>query len=188
MPQEHVRQTKKVTDPAILEFDTAALLVALDEKRQEEGLSWKNATWAIWETSSALNLQRGDHPISPSTITWMAKHHDTSCQHALFMLRWLLKTPEEFLHGGPGVYQKPLPVAGLDQRLRWNFSLLYEALNEQRKSRGVTWKDLATELGCTTSQLSHIRTARFGMSMLLAMRIVQWLQRPAADFVCAVKW
>ena len=172
----------------LLEFDAAALFCALDEKRLDEGLSWKNATWAIWQTSSELNERRGDHPISPSTITWMAKHHDTSCQHALFMLRWLQKSPEEFLRGGPGVYGKPLPVAGLDQRLRWKFPPLYEALNTERKERGLTWKELASELGCTTSQLTGIRTARFGMSMVLAMRIVQWLRRPAADFIYAATW
>ena len=48
------------------------------------------------------NHRRRDHPISPSTLTNMAAKPRTSCQHALFMLRWLDRPPESFLAGMAG--------------------------------------------------------------------------------------
>jgi len=48
----------------------------------------------MWELSAELNERRGDHPISSTTITGVSKRGDTSCQHALFMLRWLERSPE----------------------------------------------------------------------------------------------
>jgi hypothetical protein len=47
---------------------------------------------------------------------------------------------------------------------------------------------LAHMLGCTQSQLTGIKTARFAVGMRLAMRITQWLARPAAEFVYAARW
>jgi hypothetical protein len=52
----------------------------------------------------------------------------------------------------------------------------------------MTWPELARELRCTPSQLTGIRTARFAIGMTLAMRIVGWLGRPAADFIDAAEW
>jgi hypothetical protein len=43
-------------------------------------------------------------------------------------------------------------------------------------------------LQCTPSQLTGLRTARFATNMNLAMRIVQWLDRAAADFIYAATW
>ena len=80
-------------------FDSGALYLALDARRTELGLSWKGVADQIWELSSDLNDRRSDHPISPSTLTGMATKPRTSCQHALFMLRWLGRTPENFLEG-----------------------------------------------------------------------------------------
>jgi hypothetical protein len=178
-----------VTDPAIRPFDTAALYAALDAKRTAQGLSWKKVADQLWELSAELNGRRRDHPISPSTLTNMAKNPRTSCQHALFMLRWLERTPESFLTGGAG--DDPgfaLPAAGRDRRLRWALKLLYAAMDEKRRADGLTWPALAAILGCSANQLTGLRTAKFATGMDLAMRIVQWLGRPAADFVYPAKW
>jgi hypothetical protein len=83
---------------------------------------------------------------------------------------------------------EPLPAAGPDRRLRWDLRRLYGALDVARRDRGLTWAELAVELSCTPSQLTGLRSARFGTSMRLAMRVVQWLGRPAADFVYAAQW
>jgi hypothetical protein len=178
-----------VTDPAIRPFDTGVLFTALDAKRTELSLSWKKVADQLWELSAALNGRRRDHPISPSTLTNMAKNPRTSCQHALFMLRWLGRTPESFLTGGGG--DGPgfaLPAAGPDRRLRWALKLLYAAMDEKRRADGLTWPALAAILGCSANQLTGLRTAKFATGMDLAMRIVQWLGRPAADFVYPAKW
>ena len=176
-------------DRHIRPFDVAALYAALDDKRTELGLSWSGVAGQLWELSSELNGRRRDHPISPATLTNMARSPRTSCQHALFMLRWLGRAPESFLIGARGDDERfALPVAGPDRRLRWALKILYAAMDEKRRQDGLTWSDLATVLGCSPNQLTGLRTAKFATGMDLAMRIVQWLGRPAAHFVYAATW
>jgi hypothetical protein len=171
-------------------FDAGALYLALDARRTEPGLSWKGVADQIWELSSELNDRRPrDHPISSSTLIGMATKRRTSCQHALFMLRWLRRAPESFLRGAKaGEPRFALPVAGPDRRLRWSLELLYASMNEKRRQEGLTWAALAAVLECSPNQLTGLRTAKFATGMDLAMRIAQWLGRPAADFVYAATW
>ena len=61
-------------------------------------------------------------------------------------------------------------------------------MDEKRRQDGLTWPALAATLGCSPNQLTGLRTAKFATGMDLAMRIVQWLGRPAADFVYPAKW
>jgi hypothetical protein len=178
-----------VTDHAIRPFDAAALYSAMDAKRTAQGLSWKKVADQLWELSAELNGRRRDHPISPSTLTNMAKNPRTSCQHALFMLRWLGRTPESFLIGAAADdVGFALPAAGPDRRLRWALKLLYAAMDEKRRADELTWPALAAILGCSANQLTGLRTAKFATGMDLAMRIAQWLGRPAADFVYPAAW
>jgi hypothetical protein len=176
-------------DQAVRPFDVSALYAALDDRRTTLDISWPRVAKQIWELSSDLNDRRRDHPISPSTLTNMAQNPRTSCQHALFMLRWLGRTPESFLTGATGDDERfALPVAGPDRRLRWALKLLYASMDEKRRQDGLTWAALAATLGCTANQLTGLRTAKFATNMDLAMRIVQWLDRPAADFVYPATW
>ena len=170
------------------DFDALALFAALDAQRVERGLSWQGVARQLWEQTAVLNAERQDHPISPATLTGMAKRRDTTCQHALFMLRWLGEVPEDFVPGAETGPATALPPVGPDQRLRWNLVALYEAIDLQRKSRGLTWAEAAKELRCGASQLTGLRTARYATSMVLAMRITRWLERPAADFVYPARW
>jgi hypothetical protein len=170
-------------------FDAGALYAALDAQRTEIGLSWKGVADQIWALSSDLNDQRHDHPISPSTLTGMATKPRTSCQHALFMLRWLGRSPESFLQGASSDDQRfALPEAGPDRRLRWSLELLYASMDEKRRQEELAWPALAALIGCRPNQLTALRTAKFGTGMDVAMRIVQWLDRPAADFVYSATW
>jgi hypothetical protein len=103
----------------VLEFDAGALYEALDAERVARGLGWQGVADELWAQSAELNRRRNDHPISPSTLTGMRKRRATSCQHALFMLRWLGQTPESFLAGrGAHAAGVALPAAGPDHRLR----------------------------------------------------------------------
>ena len=172
-----------------IDFDIAALFDALDSERRNRALSWQGVAQELWDQSAALNARRDDHPISASTLTGMAKRRDTTCQHALFMLRWLGRAPESFMPGSTADAQRTaLRFAGPDQRLRWDLQKLYDALDSQRRERSFTWPQLAHELQCRPSQLSGIKRARFAIGMRLAMRIVAWLGRPARDFVHAANW
>jgi hypothetical protein len=173
-----------------LPFDVGALYGALDDKRNVLGISWRAVADQLWELSSDLNKGRNDHPISPATLTNMTRNPRISCQHALFMLRWLERTPESFLKGATtGADERfALPVAGPDRRLRWSLQLLYASMDEKRRLDGLTWSGLAGILGCSPNQLTGLRTAKFATGMDLAMRIVQWIGRPAADFVYRSTW
>jgi hypothetical protein len=104
------------------------------------------------------------------------------------MLRWLGWAPEEFLMGPViDVGDVQLPEPGLDSRLRWDLNQLHTALSEQRQEHGLTWPELAREIGCTPSRLTNLRTARLA-DMGLTMRVTQWLGRPAAAFIHAADW
>jgi hypothetical protein len=178
-----------VTVPEIRPFDAGALYAELDARRTQLGLSWKAVAERMWDLSAELNRQRNDHPISPSTLTGMSKNPRTSCQHALFMLRWLQRTPESFLREPlDDELRFGLPAAGPDRRLRWHLKRLYAAMDEKRRSEGLTWSALASDLECTANQLTALRTAKFAAGMDVAMRIVQWLEQPAATFVYAARW
>jgi hypothetical protein len=137
-----------------------------------------------------LNDRRtDDHPISPATIRKLAEGGGVSCQHALFVLRWLEVPPETFITvPQPGTAGVPLPVADEAHRLRWNLRSLYAALNAARTARGATWKQAADRLHCRPSQLTGLRNIKFATSMRLAMRITQALHRPAPDFVEIAEW
>lgn len=168
-------------------FDAQAFFAAVDTRRRDEQLSWPALATVIWEQSRALNGRRKDHPISSATIRKMGE--GVSCQHALFLLRWLGVPPETFIAAPqPGTAGVPLPAADEAHRLRWNLKKTYAALNTARTARGSTWQQAADSLHCTPSQLTGLRTAKFATSMRLAMRITQALRRPAADFVYVSEW
>ena len=180
-------------DPVIREFDGNALYAALDARRQAEGLSWTAAAAAIWGLAATLNAARdarglANHPISPSSLTTLGARGNTSCQHALFFLRWLDRTPESFLDGAGPDDGVPLPACGPDRRPRWNLKSLHAGLNEVRADRGATWAQTARDLRCQPGQLTGLRTARFATGIGLAMRITQWVDRPAADFIYRARW
>jgi hypothetical protein len=178
-----------VVDSVIRSFDASALYQALDARRTERGLSWRGVADQLWQLSSELNEQHQDHPVSPSTLTSLGKRPRSSCQHALFMLRWLERAPESFLEGAAADDQRfALPSAGPDRRLRWALKILYATMDEKRQAEGLTWSHLAARLGCSPSQLTGLRTAKYATDMDLAMRIVQWIGRPAADFVYPATW
>jgi hypothetical protein len=173
------------------DFDHERLFAAVDVRRWAVGLSWPGLARELWQQSSLLNDRRPtDHPISPETVRKLSETgRGLSCQHALFVLRWLDLAPEAFiLDPTPGTAGVPLPDADRSHRLRWNIRKLHQTLDAARKSRGATWQQTADYLRCTPGQLTGLRAARFATGMTLAMRITQALRRPAADFVYPADW
>lgn len=165
-------------------FDCGALFDALDVQRRDLGMGWYELADELWEQSSELNAQRDtDHPLCGGAVQRLQTRGTTSCQYALFMLRWLHRAPEDFLTGPVvDVGDVRLPDAGSDSRLRWDLNQLYAVLNDQRHKEGLTWTALAEELDCTASRLTNLRTDRLA-DMDLVMRITQWLRQPAAAFI-----
>ena len=169
-------------------FDCEALFDALDVRRQQGAIGWYELAAELWEQSSELNARRSDHPICGGALQRLPTRGATSCQYALFMLRWLGRAPEDFLTGAVvDVGPVTLPEVGADNRLRWDLREVHAALNEERVERGLTWAELGRELGCTPSRLTNLRTARLA-DMDLTMRVTQWLGRPAADFIHPAQW
>jgi hypothetical protein len=174
--------------PPLPVFDCDALFNALDAKRRERELGWYELADELWQQSSDLNERRSDHPLCGGAIQRLQVRGATSCQYALFMLRWLEAAPEDFLTGPVvEVGDASLPAGGSDCRLRWDLKQLHSALNEQRQEQQLTWAELARQLECTPARLTNLRTARLA-DMDLAMRITQWLGQPAAAFIHPAAW
>ena len=174
----------------IQHFDTDALYRALDAERVRRGMSWNNVAKEIWELSPEVIKQRpDDHPFSATTIRSMKEKHRTSCQHALFMMRWLNMAPECFLKEPPvEAGNIILPDGGTGKRPRWSLKRLYLALDAKRQAEGKTWAGTAAILGCSANQLTGLRTAKFATNIDLAMRIVQWTNKRSTDFMYLADW
>lgn len=155
-------------------FDYPALVAALNDTRSALGLTWMTAADALWQQSSELNDQLGDHRFCGGALARQGTRAAASCQYALALLRWLDRAPEEFLVGTLRVSCKALPGAGLDQRLRWDLAELYEAVDLRRRECSLTWTALAQVIGGPPSRLANLRTARQA-DMNLVMRLTQWL-------------
>jgi hypothetical protein len=169
-------------------FDGDALMGALDAQRADRQLDWNSLAAELWQQSSELNAQLSDQRLCPGALVRTARRGTMSCQYALTILRWLRRPPEDFLAGPVAdVGNTRLPDAGPESRLRWDLAQLHASLNEKRRECSLTWAELAGELGCTPSRLTNLRTARLA-DMHLAMRITQWLGKPAASFVHAAQW
>lgn len=165
------------------DFDFAAFFAAVDDARRARDLGWYDLAGEVWNQSAQLNAERDDHPLCGGAVSRLGSRGETSCQYALYLLRWLGKAPEEFLTGPALVTgDVRLTDAGPKSRLRWDLSQLYAALNEERQRQGLTWAELGRQIGCTPARLTNLRTARMA-DMALTMRVTQWLRRPAADFI-----
>ncbi len=65
---------------------------------------------------------------------------------------------------------------------RFDTARLHAALDAQRRERGMSWEDVAAELGVSASTLRN--TARGGrMELDGAMFMLQWLGMPAEAFL-----
>jgi hypothetical protein len=168
---------------ALATFDFAAFFAAVDEARRHQELGWYELADELWDQSAQLNGERDDHPLCGGAVSRLGARGETSCQYALYLLRWLHQSPEAFLTGpARDVGDVRLPDPGPDSRLRWDLAQLHGALNEERQRQGLTWAALGEQIGCTPSRLTNLRTARQA-DLALAMRVTQWLGRPAAEFI-----
>ena len=62
-------------------------------------MGWGNLAYELWDQSAQLNAERDDHPLCGGAVSRLGARGETSCQYALYLLRWLRKAPEEFLTG-----------------------------------------------------------------------------------------
>jgi len=164
------------------DFDLAALSEALDARRRELGLTWQE-----------LAIQATDRPtrgsgrrIAASTFKGMSQRSSVRDTVVLQALRWLGRTPESFVPGLGETPPHPLPDddtgrPALDTRA------IYLALDARRARQGLTWREVAGEIGPGFSPGMLTRLAGgTGIGFPRVMRIFQWLGRPVAEFTCFV--
>lgn len=176
------------TTTPLVTFDRHALLAALDSRRRSQRLGWYDLAAMMWDQSAELNAQGSHHPLCGGALQRLATTRTTSCQYALFMLRWLDRPPEDFLVGPViDVGETRLPRAGTDRRLRWDLHHVHTDLDTHRTDRHLTWAQLGAELACTPNRLTNLRTARRA-DLTLTMRITQHLRRPAATYIQPADW
>ena len=165
-------------------FSLHALYEALDAQRQSRGLSWAQATREMLG-GSGNSVSRG-HALSVSTVMATRTNRVSEADGVLAMLRWLKRTPESFVpgHTESGNAQDRLPEIPPNKILRFDTQKLHAALDTLRIKKGMTWPQVAKEIGVSAASLRHLsKGGRTGFPHV--MRIVKWLARRAADFMCA---
>ena len=148
-------------------FDGPALYAALDAQRQAYGLSWQQVAKRIGVAASTLGRTKKGGPMETDGI--------------LAMVRWLKCAPENFIRGSQHVtYEAPSVAAH-----RFNTKALYEALDAHRRSRGMSWREVARELGnVSCGMLTHLsKGGRVDINVVVAT--VRYLGRGVLDFTRA---
>jgi len=149
-------------------FNGPALYAALDEQRQVYGLSWHELASQIGVADSTIRNTRNGGTMETDGV--------------LAMLRWLKRRPEDFVRGA-----KPILAGATVSRKfgRLDTAALCEALDAKRRSRGLTWRALAAEIGgVSPSMLTHLsRGGRAEISLVLAA--AAYLDREILSFTRA---
>jgi hypothetical protein len=123
--------------------------------------------------------------MSASTVKGVGTRTVAEGDGVLAMLRWLNRTPESFMPGHADGARLPEVPAG--KVLRFDTRKMHAALEAQRVARGMTWEQVAKEVGLGASGLKHL--ANGGRTAFpQVMRIVRWLGRPAAEFTRMSDW
>jgi hypothetical protein len=163
------------------DFDINALHSALDARRIERDMSWK----AVAREINRTDERSGIHPISASTISGLKnKRWGVEGDGVLQMLLWLDRTPESFVPGHPGAMhpEARLPQVRSHQVLRFDVPSIYSRLDVLRIARGLSWKQVAAEIGglCNAEKLKNLAKQK-RTSFPYVMRLARWLQCPAAE-------
>jgi hypothetical protein len=166
------------------DFDLRALYDALDEERRARGMSWAAVTREVNRFVTVLR------PIATSTITGLKQKPAGEGDAILQMLLWLGRSPESFVPGVPDADAERFRLREMRRGLilRWDTKALHAALNAERQARGLTWGEVARQVGgVTPNTLTNMsKGGRTGFPPV--MRIVRWLGPPAAAFTRVARW
>jgi len=164
------------------EYDLAALHAALEARRNERGMSWKAVAHEVNRADERYSI----HPMSPSTISGLKnKRSGVEGDGVLQVLLWLDRTPESFVPGHTGAAHPDarLPRATGNGILRFDVPSIYARLDARRTACGLTWDQVAAEIGGLYSAAS-LRNMRNQQRTAFphVMRLARWLGCPAAAF------
>ncbi len=159
------------------------LQTALDDERRARKLTWDEVAAEI----NAPFEHTPSIPISVGTLRTMTAKRSVTSAVVLQALRWLGRTPESFLAGRDDMARREeaWPEAAAMRILRFDTTALHAALDAKRRERGMTWREVASELpGFTPSMLTNLANGPL-IGFPRVMLLTQWLGRPASDFVRA---
>jgi hypothetical protein len=166
------------------DFDLRALYEALDDERRSRQMAWSSVAQEINRFRTKLR------PIAVSTITGLKNKPRGEGDGILQMLIWLKRTPESFVPGAvdTNIESYQLPDLKMGQILRWDTKALHAAIDAKRRARQMTWAEVAGELrGFTSTMLTNLSTGpKIGFPRV--MRLVRWLEQPAASFTRIAHW
>jgi cyanate lyase len=148
-------------------FDRPALYKALDKQRAALSLTWAQVARQIG--------------IATGTLTATAKPGLMETDGMLAIVRWLGCAPERFIHSSDGM-PVPEPPPATDFR-RLDTNALHAALDRKRRSRDLSWKELAEELGpqFNASMLTRLeKGGRIGVHLLVSA--AGWLNQHVNNF------
>ena len=150
--------------------DFAALFAALDERRQSRGLSWREVGRELRPAVSAPTIRRTERggPMEADGI--------------LAMLRWLGVTFAAFTTGLEVSTALPPTDVHPEPVRRFDTSAVAAALDEQRRSRGLAWEQVAAEIGGVEAAALATLGRRSRMRVPEVVRIAAWLGQPVEDF------
>ena len=166
------------------DFDLAALYAALDAQRQMRRLTWQQA---MDEINRLTDRMSAGHPIARSTVSGLRMKAIAEGDGVLQMLRWLNRTPESFVPGGEVSDAHKLPDLPSGQVLRFDTKKLHAALDTQRIALGLTWEQVATEIGgMSAASLMYLKKGG-RTAFPFVTRMADWLGQPVAHFTRASK-
>ena len=159
------------------DFNIRELYEALDERRRALDLSWQVVAR---EVSSRFVGASGSRAVSASTITGLRDRRVAEADGVLQMLLWLGRTPESFC-AAREERGTQLADVGRNRILRVDTRAVYLALETRRAERGMTWKQVAEEIGGVAPASLTRLSAGGRTSFPDIARIAHWLGRPIAS-------
>jgi transcriptional regulator with XRE-family HTH domain len=148
-------------------FDRPSLYKALDERRAARNLTWAQVAREIG--------------VATNTLAATEKPGRMESDGMLAMVRWLGCAPERFIRSGDGLsIPEPPPATGFR---RVDTKALHAALDRERRVRGLSWQQLAEELGRDISGAMLTRLGkggRIGVHVLVAA--AGWLKQNVNTF------
>jgi len=160
-------------------FDLRALYGALDRKRLSLGMSWQNVALEVAGKRAGKRRR-----ISASTITRTARGGQMEADGVLAMVRWVGLTFRDFTRNAS--LPAPARAATTGMTGRFDTTAFYAALDGARRSRGMTWRQVASQLsGFSPAMLTRL-ASRGRMSVEQVVRLSAWLGRAPEDFTYSV--
>ena len=146
-------------------FDLSALFSALEDHRAERGMTWRQVAEEIG--------------VATSTIRRVGAGGRMEADGVRAMVAWLSRAPEYFVLAVGGL-RVPEPRQRLPQTAgkhrRFSTKSLFEALDHKRQSMGMTWRQVAADIGgqVTPSMLTRLRDGgRVEVQLMVAA--IGWL-------------